>query len=56
MDRSWIDKFADGARVPGEAIAGLSREELNAAPIPGTWSIQQSEGTRTVGQSAIIHA
>jgi hypothetical protein len=41
MDRSWIDKFVAGARVPGEAIAGLSREELNATPIPQTWSIQQ---------------
>ena len=41
MDRSWIEKFAAGACVPGEAIAGPSREELNATPIPETWSIQQ---------------
>jgi hypothetical protein len=41
MDRIWIDKYFAGAGVPGEAIAGLGTAELNAFPVPGTWSIQQ---------------
>ncbi len=41
MNRSHIDAFEAGATVPARAIAGLSREQLNAVPIPGTWSIQQ---------------
>jgi len=41
MDRSRIEQFAAGAGVPGQAIAGLTKDDLNARPIPGTWSIQQ---------------
>ncbi len=41
MDRSWIERYATGANVPGEAIRGLSAADLNAFPVPGTWSIQQ---------------
>jgi len=41
MDRERIETYAAGADSPGAAIAGLSREELNAFPVPGTWSIQQ---------------
>src|SRR3954447_16361235 len=37
----WIDRFEAGADLPAQAIAGLSREELNAFPVPGMWSIQQ---------------
>jgi uncharacterized damage-inducible protein DinB len=42
MDRKQlIDRYeADGPRL-AQAIAGLSREQLNAFPVPGTWSIQQ---------------
>lgn len=36
-----IEEYARGAERPAEAIAGLSQEQLNAFPIPGTWSIQQ---------------
>ncbi|MGD9722985.1 MAG: DinB family protein [Pirellulales bacterium] len=41
MDRALIEQYAAGATQPAEAIAGLAREELNAFPVPGTWSIQQ---------------
>jgi hypothetical protein len=41
MDRSLIEDYARGATRPGEAIAGLSPAQLNAVPVPGTWSIQQ---------------
>ncbi len=39
--KSQIDRYAAGADDLGQAIAGLSREQLNAFPVPGTWSIQQ---------------
>jgi hypothetical protein len=41
MDRSLIEKYATDASVPGEAIRGLTKADLNAFPVPGTWSIQQ---------------
>lgn len=41
MDRSLIEKYAADASVPRRAIEGLSDKDLNALPIPGTWSIQQ---------------
>ena len=41
MDRELIEKYAAGADVPARAIEGLSREQLLAFPVPGTWSIQQ---------------
>ena len=41
MDRTLVEKYAAGAAVPGEAIRGLTAAELNAFPVPGTWSIQQ---------------
>jgi hypothetical protein len=41
MDRDLIERYAAGANKLGPAIAGLSREQLNAFPVPGTWSIQQ---------------
>lgn len=41
MDRTQIDRYEAGARVLAQAIAGLSREQLLAFPVPGTWSIQQ---------------
>ncbi|MBI3462876.1 MAG: DinB family protein [Planctomycetes bacterium] len=39
--RELIERYAGGASAVGEAIAGLSRTELNAFPVPNTWSIQQ---------------
>jgi uncharacterized damage-inducible protein DinB len=41
MDRTLIDRYSAGASVPGEAIRGLTAAELNAFPVPGTWSVQQ---------------
>jgi hypothetical protein len=41
MDRTPIEQYAAGANVPAEAIRGLSAQELNSFPVPGTWSIQQ---------------
>jgi hypothetical protein len=41
VDRELIEKYAAGADVPARAIEGLSREQLLAFPVPGTWSIQQ---------------
>jgi hypothetical protein len=40
MDRTVIDQYAAGAGAPADAIRGLSREDLLATPVPGTWSIQ----------------
>jgi len=41
MDRTLIDRFEADADVPSRAIEGLTREDLLAVPVPGTWSIQQ---------------
>ncbi len=41
MDRQFIEDYEAGTvRLPA-SIAGLSREDLLAFPVPGTWSIQQ---------------
>ncbi len=36
-----VEQYAAGAERLSQAIAGLSRDELLAYPVPGTWSIQQ---------------
>jgi hypothetical protein len=41
MDRTLIERYAAGADVPAKAICGLTRADLLAFPVPGTWSIQQ---------------
>lgn len=41
MDRRLIEAYAAGAAVPAEGIEGLSADELNARPVPGTWSIRE---------------
>ncbi len=41
MDRQWIDRYIAGADVLSQTIRGLTPQERNAFPIPGTWSIQQ---------------
>jgi hypothetical protein len=41
MDRTLIDRFEAGADIPLRAIAGLLPAELDAFPVPGTWSIRQ---------------
>lgn len=41
MDRTFIEHYAVGATKLRAAINGLSREQLTAFPVPGTWSIAQ---------------
>lgn len=41
MSSDLIERYAQGATQLAESIRGLSREDLNAFPVPGTWSIQQ---------------
>ena len=41
MHSEIVERYAQGAELPARAIAGLTREELLAFPVPGTWSIQQ---------------
>jgi uncharacterized damage-inducible protein DinB len=41
MDRSLIERYAAGATVPAELIRGLSAADLDAVPVPGTWTIRQ---------------
>src|SRR4029078_11594214 len=36
-----IAQYKSGAGQLVQAIAGLTPDELNAFPVPGTWSIQQ---------------
>jgi len=36
-----IDRYEAGGDAPGRVIEGLTREQLNTHPVPGTWSIQQ---------------
>jgi len=39
--RKLIEQYSAGAGRLAPSIAGLSKAELNAFPVPGTWSIQQ---------------
>ncbi len=41
MNRDLIEQFAAGADAPQRAIAGLTREQLLARPVPDTWSLQE---------------
>ena len=41
MNRDLIEKYAGGGQELRASFAGLSRQQLNAFPVPGTWSIQQ---------------
>jgi hypothetical protein len=41
MDRQIIELYAQGASTLRKGVAGLTKEELNSFPVPGTWSIQQ---------------
>src|SRR4051812_48078131 len=41
MDRSLIEQYEAGAGVLAVATRGLSGEELDAHPVPGTWSIRE---------------
>jgi uncharacterized damage-inducible protein DinB len=41
MNQDLIEKYRAGATELRASIAGLSRDQLNAHPVSGTWSIQQ---------------
>jgi hypothetical protein len=41
MDKALIDEYEAGGEKLRVAIRGLSQQDLQAFPIPGTWSIQQ---------------
>ncbi len=41
MDQDLIERYGSGGPLVREAIDGLSHAELNADPVPGTWSIQE---------------
>ncbi len=41
MNDPIISDYERGGKLVGEAIAGLSHEQLLAHPVPGTWSIQE---------------
>jgi hypothetical protein len=41
MNRDLIEQYASDAGKLRASIAGLGRKELNAFPVPGTWSVQQ---------------
>jgi hypothetical protein len=41
MDRTLIEKYVALATVPAAGIRGLTAQELNSFPVPGTWSVQQ---------------
>jgi DinB superfamily len=41
VDRTLIDRYEADADLPGRAVAGLTRDDLLAHPIPGTWSVQE---------------
>ena len=41
IDQTLIDQFEKGGEKLRRAVAGLTREDLLAFPVPGTWSIQQ---------------
>jgi uncharacterized damage-inducible protein DinB len=41
MNQELVQRYAAGASQLAESIAGLTPEQLNAFPVPGTWSIQQ---------------
>lgn len=41
MDPAIIERYASQADTPARAIAGLEAADLQAHPIPGTWTIQQ---------------
>jgi uncharacterized damage-inducible protein DinB len=41
MKNQLVEQYANGADALSQAIAGFSRDDLLAYPVPGTWSIQQ---------------
>lgn len=41
MEPDLIDRYEHGGEKLRQAVIGLTRDDLHAFPVPGTWSIQQ---------------
>lgn len=41
MSHPLVKRYAAGASLPAQSIAGLTASDLDAFPVPGTWSIRQ---------------
>jgi hypothetical protein len=41
VNRALIDQYEADGELPTKAMAGLTRDEMLAHPIPGTWSVQE---------------
>lgn len=41
MSHPLVERYAAGAPLPAQSIAGLTASDLDAFPVPGTWSIRQ---------------
>lgn len=39
--KQLIDEYAAGPDLVRQAVAGMANEQLNATPVPGTWSTHQ---------------
>lgn len=50
-----IDAYELGAQVPARAIEGLSDADVDAIPIPGTWSIRQIVVHLLESELAAVH-
>ena len=50
-----IDAYERGAQVPARAIEGLADADVDATPIPGTWSIRQIVVHLLESELAAVH-
>jgi hypothetical protein len=41
MDRNLLDRYAQGPDLLRRAVRGLTPGQMQAFPVPGTWSMQQ---------------
>ena len=55
FDRTLIDRYEAGAELLAPAIAGLSGAELDAHPVPGTWSVRQIVVHLLESELAAVH-
>ncbi len=39
--REAVERYAEGAEVPAQALAGLTAEQVGSHPVPERWSIRQ---------------
>jgi len=53
--RDQIERYAKGGPILAKAVDGLTEAELNAFPIPGTWSIKQIAVHLLESELAAVH-